>query len=159
MRWRWLAAQGCRYWVVEERYNALDETIGEAPTASRGGGATMCWPRTDAALDWQRSTTMRWTRPLVKPQRRRGRRCDDVLGEVAPVSWETASVKRTWCGGSRCLWGTSVAAADVVGGPPSAVDKGIDEVAPVRWWSATVVFIVVVGHRGGEEMRRGEIRT
>ena len=44
--------------MAAERYYAVDETIGEAPTAS-------------------------------------GRRCDDVLGEVAPVSWETASVKRT----------------------------------------------------------------
>ena len=56
-----------------------------------------------------------------------------MLSEVAPVSWETTSVKRTWCGGSRCLRGTSVVAADVVGGPPGAVDEAVDEVAPVRW--------------------------
>ena len=47
--------------MAAERYDAVDETVGEALTASGGGG----------------------------------RRCDDVLGEVAPVSWETASVKRT----------------------------------------------------------------
>ena len=45
--------------MAAERYDAVDETVGEAPTASGG------------------------------------RRCDDVLGEVAPVSWETTSVKRT----------------------------------------------------------------
>ena len=45
--------------MAAERYDAVDETVGEAPTASGG------------------------------------RRCDDVLSEVAPVSWETASVKRT----------------------------------------------------------------
>ena len=45
--------------MAAERYDVVDETVGEAPTASGG------------------------------------RRCDDVLGEVAPVSWETASVKRT----------------------------------------------------------------
>ena len=44
--------------MAAERYNAMDETVGEAP----GLG---------------------------------GRRCDDVLGEVAPVRWEMASVKRT----------------------------------------------------------------
>ena len=46
--------------MAAERYDAVDETVGEAPTASGGEG-----------------------------------RCDDVLGEVAPVRWETASVKRT----------------------------------------------------------------
>ena len=45
--------------MAAKRYDAVDETVGEAPMASGG------------------------------------RRCDDVLGEVAPVSWETASVKRT----------------------------------------------------------------
>ena len=44
--------------MAAERYDAVDETVGEAPTASGGGG-------------------------------------DDVLGEVAPVSGETAAVKRT----------------------------------------------------------------
>ena len=47
--------------MAAERYDAVDETIGEAPMASGGGG----------------------------------RRCNDVLGEVAPVCWETVSVKRT----------------------------------------------------------------
>ena len=45
--------------MAVERYDAVDETISEAPTASGG------------------------------------RRCDDVLSEVAPVSWETMSVKHT----------------------------------------------------------------
>ena len=45
--------------MAAERYDAVDETVGEAPAASGG------------------------------------RRHDDVLGEVAPVSWETTSVKRT----------------------------------------------------------------
>ena len=44
--------------MAAERYEAVDETVGEAPTASGG-------------------------------------RCDNVLGEVALVWWETASVKRT----------------------------------------------------------------
>ena len=37
-----------------------------------------------------------------------------------------------------------------MGGPPGVVDEGVDEVAPMRWWSATVVFVVVVRHRGRE---------
>ena len=45
--------------MVAERYDAVDETVGEATTASGG------------------------------------QRCDDVLGEVAPMSWETASMLRT----------------------------------------------------------------
>ena len=45
--------------MAAERYDAVDETIGEAPNSLEG------------------------------------RRCEDVLGEVAPVSWEMASVKRT----------------------------------------------------------------
>ena len=40
--------------------------------------------------------------------------------------------------------------ADVVGGPPGAVDEGVDEAAPVRWCSAIIIFVVVVRHRGGE---------
>ena len=46
-------------------------------------------------------------------------------------------------------------AAGVVGGPPGAMDEGVDEVAPVQWRSATIVCVVVVQHIGGErdEMR------
>ena len=30
------------------------------------------------------------------------------------------------------------------------MDEGVDEVAPVRWCSVTVVFVIVVQHKGGE---------
>ena len=63
--------------MAAERYDVVDETAGEAPTALGGGGAMMCSVKCPSEVG-------------------------DDIGEAHLMRWKSVSVRHVGCGGRRC---------------------------------------------------------